>query len=168
MLLPFVHITTKLIGIHLRPIGVRDNDCTIWTAQWAPHNIWTGIRCRGVLDNDRKTFLFAKLEGRVCENVVDGIVDTVGGGIADGVFVDQNPLLDGRNVFDHRHSGTGNVVVVRDIVDNGTPSLEISRSLMCKLLAVLGIALVRVESDELAFILPGQLCQHTGKLEATP
>jgi hypothetical protein len=68
----------------------------------------------------------------------------VRGGVTDGEFVHQDPFLEGWDVRDDGHAGTGEVLVIRNVVDNGAPGLQVSRCLMCELLAVFGIALVGV------------------------
>ena len=144
VLLPLINIPSIRIRIHLPSISVGDHNGPIRSAQRAPDNIGTRVWRRGVVDDDRTAFLFPKLQGRVGHHVVDGVVYAVGGGVADGQFVDEDPLLDGRDVRDDGHAGAGEVLVVRNVVDDGAPGLQVGRCLMGEFLAVFGVALVGV------------------------
>jgi hypothetical protein len=79
----------------------------------------------------------------------------VGGGIADGELVDEDPFFDGRDVGYYRHAGAGDVLVVGYVVDDGAPGFEVAGFLVGELLAVFGVALVRVVGCEGAFVLSG-------------
>jgi hypothetical protein len=68
--------------------------------------------------------------------------------------MNQDPLLEGLDVVDIGHAGTGLVKVVSDIIDDRSPVDQIARGLVSKLLAVQRIALVRVVSNELTLVLP--------------
>ena len=82
------------------------------------------------------------------------IVYTIGRGVSDRKLVDQNPLLERLDVVDIGHAGTCLVKVVGDIIDDRPPVYQIARGLVSKLLTVQRIALVRVVSNELTFVLP--------------
>jgi hypothetical protein len=70
--------------------------------------------------------------------------------------VDQDPLLERLDVVDDSHARTSLVEVVGDIVDDWAPILQVAGGLVGKLLTVLRIALVRVVSNKLALVWPGQ------------
>lgn len=70
--------------------------------------------------------------------------------------MDQDPLLERLDVVDDSHARTSLVEVVGDIVDDWAPILQVAGGLVGKLLTVLRIALVRVVSNKLALVWPGQ------------
>jgi hypothetical protein len=125
MLLPFVHIAAVPVGVYLRSIGVGHDDGAVRAAQRAPDYVRTGVGGGRVVDDNGLADGFAEFKGRVGHHVVDGVVDAVGGRVADGKFVDENPFLDGWDVGYYGHAGAGDVLVVGYIVDYGAPGLEI-------------------------------------------
>lgn len=144
VLFPLIDVASIRIRIHLPPIGIRNHNGPVCATQRAPDNIRTCVWRGGVVDDDGAALFFPKLEGRVGHHVVYGVVDAVRGGVADGEFVDQNPLLEGWDVGDDGHARAGEVLVIRNVVDNGAPGLQVGRRLMGELLAVFGVALVGV------------------------
>lgn len=154
MFFPLIDIAAETVGIDLRAIGIRHDDGAVWSTQWAPDYVRGGIGRGSVVNDDGATLFVAKLERRVGHYVVNRVVDTVGGGIANGKFVDENPFLHGRDICYDGHARARNIFVVGDVVDDGAPGFEVSGGLMGKLLAMFRVALVRVVSYQLAFILP--------------
>jgi hypothetical protein len=147
MFLPLIHIAAIPIRIHLRAIRIRHHNRAIRSAKRTPHNIRTGIRCRRVVNDDGAADVFSKVERRVGHDVVDGVVYAVGGRVADGQFVDEDPFVERRDEGDDGHSGPRNVLVVGDVVDDGAPGFEIGGGLVGEFLAVFGVALVGVVGD---------------------
>jgi hypothetical protein len=147
MFLPLINSTAIPIGVDLRTIRVGHNNSAVGTAERTPHDVRTGIGCGGVVDDNGAANRVSEFERRVGHYVVHGVVYAVRGGVANGEFVDENPLLKRRNEGDDCHARARNVLVVGDVVDDGTPGFEVRRSLMRELLAVLGVALVGIVGD---------------------
>jgi hypothetical protein len=154
MLFPLVHIAAVAVRVHLRPVGVTNDNGAVRAAERRPHHVGGRVGRGRVVDNDGAANVLAEVKGRVGHDVVDGIVDAVGRRVADGELVHEDPFLHGRDVRDDGHAGARDVLVVGDVVDDGAPSLEVGRGLVGELLAVQAVALVGVVGDELALVLP--------------
>ena len=153
MQLPLIRISTALVGEHLRAVRVRDEDRAVLASQRAPSNIRGSVRGRLVIDDERDIRVVAEGERGVGQDVVDGVVDAVGGGVADGGFVDEDPFVDWGDVLDVGHSRAGLVEGQGDVVDDGAPIVEVGGDLVGELLAVGRVTLVGVVGDYLAFVL---------------
>jgi hypothetical protein len=68
-------------------------------------------------------------------------------------LVDKDVLAVGEE-SDSWHTGTGVVIAISNIVDEGRPADEISSGLVRELLAVLGITLISVVANELVLVDP--------------
>jgi len=69
--------------------------------------------------------------------------------------VDKDPLFKWWDIGNNSHTGACRILLIGDIVDDGAPGLQVAGRLVSELLAVLGIALVRIVGDELILVLPG-------------
>lgn len=153
MLFPLVDVSPKPVGVYLRPVCIRYNDGPIWPTNRTPYHVWARVGSSGIVDHDRTTLLFAKLQGGVCHNVVNGVIDSMGRRIADGQLMYKNPFVQRWDVRNNGHSRASNVLIVRNVINDRAPMLEICRLLVCKFLAVLGVTLIRVVSGKPAFVL---------------
>ena len=85
---------------------------------------------------------------RVCRDaVVHGE-----GGLGRAVEFVRHDVLSRRQFRDRGHAGSEGVVGVGDVVDGGGPGVEVGAGLVDELLAVEGVALVRVVDDELIIV----------------
>ena len=157
MHLSFVHITTVGVGEYLPPGRVRHYNSTVRPANWAPDYVGTSIGHSTIVDDNGSADALAEVQRRVSHDVVYGIVGAVGGGVANWQFVYEDPFLDRWDVCHNRHTRASKVFFVGYIVDNRAPGFQVGRRLVGKLLAVLGVTLIRVVGDQLALILSRML-----------
>jgi len=92
MFFPLILGAPMPIRVDLWTIRIRNNNRAVRAAKRGPHDIGTGVRCGGVINDDGATNGVSEVERRVGHDVVDGVVYTMGGGVADGEFVDENPF----------------------------------------------------------------------------
>lgn len=152
MHLPLVRGPRKPVGIDLAPISVRDHDGAVGPACRRPDHIRRGIRRElSVNDNGdpRSRVKLCRLVGNV---VVDRVVDAVGARVPDRQLVHQDPLVDGFDLGYDRHSRVSEVFVVPDVIDDGTPGVEVLGPLMGEFLSLLGVPLVRVVDYQLVLV----------------
>jgi len=153
MQLPLIRISTALVRKDLRAVRVRNEDRAVLASERAPSNIRGSVRGGLIVDDERDIRVVAEGERGVGQDVVDGVVDAVRGGVADGGFVDEDPLVDWGDVLDVGHSWAGFVEGQGDVVDDWAPVVEVGGDLVGELLAVGGVALVGVVGDYLAVVL---------------
>lgn len=152
--LPLVYVATKSVCIYLRIIRIRNDDGTVWSAEGTPHYIGARIGCSLFVNDNGTSLFFAEFQRRVGHYVVDGVIDAMGGRVADWELVNQDPLFQGRNIGNDCHSRARNVLIVCNVVDDRAPGFEICRFLVRELLAVLRVSLIRVVGYQPALILP--------------
>ena len=76
--LPLVDLATELVGIDMRPVGIRHNDSPVWPSAGAPGDVWGCVRDEIFVDDDGKAFRQAEVQRGVRKPVVNGVVGAVG------------------------------------------------------------------------------------------
>jgi len=140
--LPRIDIATEPVGVHGAIIRVGNNDRPIGSPHGTPHDVGARVRRYLVINHDRQALGETKVQRAVGQAVVDGVVDAVGARVAARELVDDYPFLDRGDVGYDGHSGTGDVLVVGDVVDGGVPGSEVGGDLVGEFLAVERVALV--------------------------
>jgi hypothetical protein len=152
MQFPLINVGAEAVRVQPSTVRIRYDDSAHWAADWCPDDIGAGIGSNLVVDNNRYTLGETEVTRIVRKTVIDRIVDAVRARVAPGILVDDHPLLDRRNEGENGHAGARNILVIGDIIDRGIPVYKIPRDLMRQLLAVVGIALIRVVADELVVV----------------
>lgn len=145
---PRVLSTEVLVDKDLRLASSTDDDTSVGSSNRTPDN---GRRAdgAGALVANQSILLGREDVERVGGETVENSAALRTAGL-----VNKDVLAVGKE-SDSWHTGTGVVVAISDVVDEGRPADEISGGLVRELLAVLGITLVSVVANELVLIDPG-------------
>ena len=144
---------------------VADDNGSVWSTGWGPDSVWTGAGdaasvCAKDVVTDR-----AELERAVCDLVVGCVWSALvaAGGVGPETnFVRAHPFAVAY-LCSCKHTRTLRIVRIGNVVDDWAPCSEVGARLVSELLAVCGVALIRVEDADFVVVGKDEWLPHAGR-----
>ena len=144
---PSTRGTEVVVQEDFTQVTAADDDGAEVASNGSPDVVRAAVRDSAVCGDERTTNAGVEICRVGGDAVVDGEICLFG-----AVEFVRHDVLAKRQFGDDGHAGTPVVSAVGDVIDHGAPGVQVRRDLVDHLLAVGGVALVRVVADELVVV----------------